>query len=143
MVATDVHTQKSSRGRSVPRIVSSILLGVAMGIVAYYLIAVAATAQIPGNFTINPLALVMVAVVGAGAVVASWRWPTTGLTAGVLILLLVGLAVAGRMAWSSSSADWLNPFNAVAFGAASGYPALLGAVLTTVSALQLRSRKIR
>lgn len=143
MVATETGSRIRGARGGVPRTVASIVVGVVVGLLAYYLVAVAATAPIPGNFTITPLALIMIAVVGAAAVVAGWRWPTVGIAAGVFILVVVAWAVAGRLAWSSSGSDWLSPFNAVAFGAATGYPTLLASAMITVSALRMRSRRAR
>lgn len=140
MVATDVPAQTSGTRPSVRRVVASLVLGVVVGLLAYYLIAVAANAPIPGNFVIHPLVLLMIAAVGALATVVGWRWPVVGLTAGVVIVALVAFALSG-LGWSRS--DWLNPFNALAFGAWSGYPTLLGAVMITLPALRLRTRRAR
>ncbi|WP_345763457.1 hypothetical protein [Diaminobutyricibacter sp. McL0608] len=141
MVASDVPAEMSRTRRTFPRIVVSLGLGLVVGVSTYYVTAVAATAQIPGTFTINPLTLAMLAVVGALAVAIGWYWPVVGLTAGIVIIAVVAFAVTGRMGWSSSSSDWLSPFNAVAFGAASGYPTIVGAAMVTASALRLRSRR--
>lgn len=121
------------------KIAVSLVLGALTGVVVYYVIAVVATAQIPGTFTVNPLTLALIALVGALVVAIAWRWPVVGLTAGVVIVLVVAAVVAARIGSSGSASDWLNPFNAVAFGAASGYPVLIGAVMASVSALRLRS----
>ena len=71
---------------------------------------------------------------------AGWRWPVVGLTAGIVVLALVSFSLTG-LGWSPS--DWANPFNALAYGAWSAYPTMLGAVMITVSALRLRSRRTR
>ena len=92
---------------------------------------------------VNPLTLAMLAIVGALAVAIGWYWPIVGLTAGIVIITVVAFAVTGRMGWSPSSSDWLSPFNAVAFGAASGYPTIVGAAMVTASALRLSSRRTR
>jgi hypothetical protein len=131
--------QVSGARRGVRQVVA-LLLGVVVGLLAYYLIVVAVTAPIPGNYIIHPLALIMTAIVGSLAVVTGWRWSAIGLTAGVVILLLVAFALTG-LGWSRN--DWLNPFNAIAYGAWSAYPTLLGAVMITVSALRLRARRSR
>jgi hypothetical protein len=123
------------------KIAVSVVLGVLTGIAAYYVIAVVANVQIPGNFRVNPLTLALIALVGALVVAVAWRWPVVGLTAGAAIILVVAAVVAGRIAWLAAGAHWLDPFNAVAFGAASGYPVLIGAVMATVSGLRLRSRR--
>ena len=141
MVATNVPSEMTGTRRVSP--VVSLASGVLLGLLAYYVTAVVASAQIPGNFTISPLTLVMIAAVSALAVAGGWRWPVVGLTSGIIVLLVIAWAVGGRMAWSSSSSDWLSPFNAVAFGAASGYPTMVGAVLVTASALSLRPRRAR
>jgi hypothetical protein len=141
MVASNVTAETRGTRRAVARAVVSLGLGLVVGALTYYVIAVVATAQIPGNFTINPLTLVMIALVGALVVVIGWYWPAVGLTAGIVILAVVAFAVTGRVAWSASSSDWLSPFNALAFGAASGYPTIVGAVMVTASALRLRSRR--
>lgn len=143
MIASDANAEMTTRRVNIRRIVASAVLGLIVGMLAYYLIAIAATAQIPGDFRINPLALLLIAIVGGVAVTVGWKWPVAGLSAGILILLIVAFAVAGRIAWSPAQSEWLSPFNAVAFGAASGYPTMLGAVTVTVSALTLRSRRAR
>ena len=140
-MATDVPAETSGTQRTFLRIVVSLGLGLVLGALTYYVTAVAATAQIPGNFTINPLTLAMLAIVGALAVAIGWYWPVVGLTAGIVILAVVAFAVTGRMGWSPSSSDWLSPFNAVAFGAASGYPTIIGAAIVTASALRMRHHR--
>jgi hypothetical protein len=140
MVISDSPAELGHARLSGSKIAVSLVLGVLTGVVVYYVIAVVATAHVPGNFTVNPLTLALFAVVGAVVVAIAWRWPVVGLTAGVVIVLVVAVVVAARIGGSGSSSDWLNPFNAVAFGAASGYPVLVGAVMASVSALRLRSR---
>lgn len=140
MVASSVTAETSGSRRTFPRIVVSLGLGLVVGALTYYVTAVVATAQIPGNFTINPLTLVMIALVGALVVAIGWYWPVVGLTAGIVILAVVAFAVTSRLAWSANSSDWLSPFNAVAFGAASGYPTIVGGVMVTASARRLRLR---
>jgi hypothetical protein len=140
MVVSDSPAELGHARLSVSKIAVSLLLGVLTGVVVYYVIAVVATTQVPGNFTVNPLTLALIALVGALVVAIAWRWPVVGLTAGVVIVLVVAAVVAARIGWSGSGSDWLNPFNAVAFGAASGYPVLVGAVMASASGLRLRSR---
>lgn len=140
MVVSDSPTESGHARLTGSKIAVSSILGVVTGVIVYYAIAVIATAQVPGSFTVNPLTLALIAAVGALVVAISWRWPVVGLTAGLVIVVVVAAAVAARIGWSASGSDWLNPFNAVAFGAASGYPVLIGAVMITVSALRLRSR---
>ena len=142
MVISDSPAELGHARLSGSKIAVSLVLGVLTGVVVYYVIAVVATAHVPGNFTVNPLTLALIALVGALVVAIAWRWPVVGLTAGVVIVLVVAAVVAARIgsSGSGSGSDWLNPFNAVAFGAASGYPALIGAVMASVSALRLRSR---
>jgi hypothetical protein len=141
MVVSDVPVETGGTRSAFPRIVASLVLGIVVGALAYYATAVAANAQIPGGFTIHPLTLLMIAIVGALTVAIGWRWPVLGLTAGIVILLVVAFAVTGGMSWSASSSNWLSPFNAVAFGAATGYPTIVGAVMITASALRWRSRR--
>ncbi|MDQ0894143.1 hypothetical protein [Agromyces ramosus] len=140
MVVSDSRAELAQARLSGSKIAVSLVLGVVTGVVVYYVIAVVATAQAPGNFTVNPLTLALIALVGALVVAIAWRWPVVGLTAGVVIVLVVAAVVAARIGSSGLGSDWLNPFNAVAFGAASGYPVLVGAVMASVSALRLRSR---
>jgi hypothetical protein len=140
MVASDSPAESGHARLSVSNIAVSLVLGVLTGVVVYYVIAVVATAQVPGPFTVHPLTLALIAIVGALVVAIAWRWPVVGLTAGVVIVLVVAAVVADRIGWSASGSDWLDPFNAVAFGAASGYPVLVGAVMASVSGLRLRSR---
>lgn len=127
--------------RPVVSLVAHILVGIVAGMVLLYLVSVAA--NIPGGegFTVAPVSLIAIAVVGGATVVMGWRWPTVGLVAGLVILLLVAFAVISRIGWISS--DWLNPFNAIGFGAASGYPILVGAVLIVLCAMVLTSRPRR
>ncbi|WP_241843028.1 hypothetical protein [Agromyces albus] len=140
MVLSDSPAELGHARLSVSKIAVSLVFGVLTGVVVYYVIAVVATAQVAGPFTVNPLTLSLIAIVGALVVAIAWRWPVAGLTAGVVIVLVVAAVVAARIGWSGSGSDWLDPFNAVAFGAASGYPVLVGAVMASVSGLRLRSR---
>jgi hypothetical protein len=140
MVVSDSPAELGRARLSGSKIAVSLVLGVLTGFVVYYVIAVVGTAQVPGPFMVHPLTLALIAIVGALVVAVAWRWPVVGLTAGLVIVLVVAAVVAARIGWSSSGSDWLNPFNAVAFGAASGYPVLVGAVMASVSGLRLRSR---
>ncbi|MGN6426066.1 MAG: hypothetical protein ACTHMF_04535 [Leifsonia sp.] len=141
MVTTDAPALASRRRHRVGHVLGAVMLGVVAGLGGSYLVALAATARLPGDFSVDPLVLVMLAGVAALGVAGGRRWPVAGLTAGILILVLVAFAVVCRLAWSSSDSAWLDPFNAIAFGAASGYPAMLGAVLATSSALGLQRRR--
>jgi len=129
-----------STTRTVLPVVAHVLVGVVTGMLLLYLVSIAANIPSAGGFTVPPVALVALALVGGAAVVVGWRWPTVGLVAGLVILALVTFAVATRIAWLSSGAEWLNPFNAIGFGAASGYPTLVGAVLVVLCALRLSVR---
>lgn len=141
MIATDARDQVSPTRARPLRVVGSLVLGVVVGLLASYLLVVAVTAPIlPGAFVIHPVSLLLTAVIAALSIVVGWRWPVVGLTAGIVVLALVAFALTG-LGWSAS--DWANPFNAVAYGAWSAYPTMLGAVLVTVSALRLRSRRTR
>lgn len=140
MVGSESTAELAYARPAVRRIAISLLLGAVVGIIAYYVIAVVATVQIPGSFTVHPVTLALVALVGASVVAVAWRWPLAGLAAGVAIVLIVVVVLADRIGWTASGSNWLDPFNAVGFGGASGYPALVGAVMVTVSALRLRSR---
>ena len=125
--------------------VVSLGLGLVVGALIYYVTAVVATAQFPGNFTITPLTLAMTAIVGALAVAVGWHWPIVGLTARIVIITVVAWAVTwvltGRAVYSPANASGMSPFNAVAFGAVSVAPTIVGATMVTVSALRLRSRR--
>ncbi|MFF9565224.1 hypothetical protein ACF1AJ_17895 [Leifsonia sp. NPDC014704] len=141
MIATDAREQVSPTRARLLRVVGSLVLGVVVGLLASYLLAVAVTAPIlPGAFVIHPVSLLLTAGIAALSIVVGWRWPVIGLTAGIVVLVLVAFALTG-LGWSRS--DWASPFNAVAYGAWSAYPTMLGAVLVTVSALRLRSRRTR
>lgn len=141
MVESDVPAQMSGTRRTFPRIVVSLGLGFVVGILTYYFTAVAATV-IPLGWTIEPLTLAMIAIVGALAVAIGWRWPIVGVTAGLVVIAVVAWAVNGRMAWSPSNGA-LNPYNAVGFGAVNVAPTIVGAMMVTVSTLRLRSRRTR
>ena len=141
MIATDARDQVSPTRRRAFWLVGPLVLGAVVGLLASYLVVVAVTAPIlPGAFVIHPVSLLLTAVITGLAVAVGWRWPVVGLTAGIVVLVLVALALTG-LGWSPS--DWANPFNAVAYGARSAYPTMLGAVMITVSALRLRSRRTR
>lgn len=142
MVESNVPAEMSGTRRTFLRIVVSLGLGLVVGALTYYVTAVAAAVQISGNFTNNPLTLAIVAIVGALAVAVGWRWPIVGLTVGIVIIAVVVWAVTGGMGWSPSNGA-LNPYNAVAFGAMSVAPTIVGATMVTASALRLRSRRTR
>ena len=130
--------ERSTAKSTVLLLVVHALVGIVTGMLLLYLVSVAANIPGGGGFTVPPVALIALAVVGGATVVIGSRWPTVGLVAGLVILLLVVFAITSRIGWISS--DWLNPFNAIGFGAASGYPALVGAVLVVLCAIVLRSR---
>lgn len=145
MVASDVPAEMSGTRRTFLRIVVSLGLGLVVGALIYYFTAVAATAQFPGNFSINPLTLAMTAIVGALGVAVGWHWPIVGLTAGIVIITVVAWAVTwvltGRAVYSPANASGMSPLNAVAFGAVSVAPIIVGATMVTVSTLRLRYRR--
>lgn len=115
------------------------VFGVATGVLVNYAIAVAPAVRVPPNYTISPLALALIAVIGAVAIAIAWRWPIVGLTAGLLIVAIVVVGIAARWGWSSAESAWLDPLNALAFGTATGYPVLIGAAMATASGLRLRA----
>lgn len=117
------------------------MLGVDAGVVVIYLVAVASTVRVPEDFTFSPLALALTALVGVGAVAIAWRWPVIGLTAGLVIVLVVVAMVTARFRWSSASSDWLDPMNSIPYAAVSAYPRLVGSVMVTVSVLQLLPKR--
>lgn len=136
-------TNGSVATRDVRRTVSRVVVGVIGGIVAYYATAVVATAPIVGNFTVHPLLLALLAVVAALALLIGWRWPTVGVTAGIVVFAIIVFALAQRLSWSDGTAQWLDPADTVGFGGASGCPAMVAAVLVTVSVLRLREGRTR
>lgn len=119
----------------------SVVIGLATGAVMYYLVAVASTVRVPENFIFSPLALALTALVGAGAVVIAWRWPIVGLSAGILIILVVIAMAAMRVRWSSAPSDWLDPLNTIPYGAVTAYPVIVGAVMVMVAVLQLLPKR--
>jgi hypothetical protein len=141
MVAYEPSERLTRTPSSIPGIALRVVIGVIVGAVTVYVTAFVATAPIPGNFTINPLTLLMLAIVASIAVVTGWRWPVVGVSAGIVVLLVVGFAVVTHVAWLQAGANWLNPFNAIGFAAVSGYPAMMGAAMLTVSGLRLWSRR--
>lgn len=96
----------------------------------FYVAAVFGTAQVPGASTTSPLAVLGLAVVTAFSVAASWRWPSVGLVAGVVMLLVVLFTVLQGVSWTTAS-QWLNPFEAVGFGDVSEYPTKIAAAILT------------
>lgn len=140
MLATESEAITATTGSTV-RVILSVLIGVLTGALIYYLTVLVVTTPIPGEYGVHPMMLALTAVVGALVVGVSWRWPVVGLTAGVVILAIAVIAIVGRLGWSSSSAPWLSPFDAVAVGALNGSPALIGGVAVALSALRLFSRR--
>lgn len=138
MTASGVSVHAADHRRPIARTVSLVLVGLVAGAVLYYVTAVGAALGMSSGFSAKPVSLVLVAAVGVVAVVVGWLWRTVGMVAGVVVLLVVMFAIVERLSWSSSAGDWASPTNAIALGAVSGYPAMLGAVLVTVSALRPR-----
>jgi len=130
--------ERSTAKRPILPLVVHVPVGVVTGVLLLYLVSIAANIPGGGGFTVPPASLIAIAVVGGATMVMGWRLPTVGLVAGLVILLLVAFAVVSRIGWMSS--DWLNPANAIGFGAASGYPTLIGAVLVVLCTLRLSSR---
>ncbi|QCQ16294.1 hypothetical protein [Microbacterium sp. RG1] len=113
------------------------LLGIAAALLILYATSLAANVVWGGGYSIHPMSLVSLAVVGVAVTVLAWRWPIVGLAAGSAVLALVAVAIWSRLAWVSTGSA-LDPFNAIAFAAASAYPTLMGATAITVSALRLK-----
>jgi hypothetical protein len=141
MVSSEVPAELSGTRSTFLRMVGSLGLGLAVGVLIYYVTAVAATAPFPGSPTINPLTLALSALVGAFAVAIGWHRPIVGLTAGMVITAVVAWAATGRIVYSPANASGMSPFNAVAFGAVSVAPIIVGATMLTVSALRLHSSR--
>lgn len=142
MTASGVSVHAAEHRRPIARTVSLVLVGLVAGAVLYYVTAVGAALGMSSGFSANPMSFVLVAAAGVVAVVVGWRWRTVGITAGVVVLLVVAFAIVERLSWSSSAGDWASATNAVALGAVTGYPAMLGAVLVTISALHPRSAPV-
>lgn len=143
MVSSEVPAEMSGTRSTFLRTVVSLGLGIVVGVSTYYVAVLAVTAPLSGNLTINPLTLAMSALVGALAVAIGWHRPLVGLTAGIVIIAVVAWAVtwvaSGRIVYSPANASGMSPFNAVAFGAVSVVPIIVGATMATVSALRLHS----
>lgn len=141
MATSDSYERFNRKSGLAGRLSLSVGGGVVAGMAAYYLISVVATAPLTGWFTIHPLILLMVGLVSAASVVASWHWPVIGVVAGAVILGLVVFVVAQRISWTSDDIGALSPTAIFGFGAASGYPTMIGAVMVSASALRLVSRR--
>ncbi|WP_241987881.1 hypothetical protein [Cryobacterium sp. TMT1-66-1] len=143
MVSSEVPAEMMGIRSTFLKTVVSLVLGIVMGVLTYYVTVLAVTAPFPSNLTINPLTLAMSAIVGALAVAIGWHRPLVGLTAGIVIIAVVAWAVTwaatGRIVYSPANATGMSPFNAVAFGAVSVAPIFVGATMATVSALRLHS----
>lgn len=142
MTASGVHPTSHGARRTVPAAAALAVLGALVGVVGSYVTAVVGSAQIGGGFTVHPLTLLLLAVVIAAAVVTGWRWRIVGIAAGVVMLALVAFAFIDQLAWSSAPGAWSNPANAIAYGAASGYPTLVGAAMLTSAVLHKRVRTL-
>lgn len=140
MISPNASVETRSTGRRSLHSMLAVLLGVVTGAIAYYATVIIATARITGPFTMHPVVLLLLAVVAAVAVLIGWRWPAVGVTAGVAMLLIIVFALVQRISWTSGTTQWLDPFDAVGFGTASGYPAMVGAVLVTASTLRVWAR---
>lgn len=86
------------------------------------------------------MTLISLGLVAVAVALTGWRWPVLGLTAGLIILAMVAVAIASRVGWVSNGSPF-DPFNAIAFASVSAYPTLMGATAITVSALRLRDRR--
>ena len=67
MAISDVHRPTTDANKPARHRVVSVVLGIVAGLVAYFLIAAAATAPSSGGFFINPLMLVLIGLVVAAA----------------------------------------------------------------------------
>ncbi|WP_144712702.1 hypothetical protein [Curtobacterium pusillum] len=123
------------------RTTAALLVGFVTGLVFEFATFLVATLDVPGPFTTHPLVLLLLAVLAALAVGCGWRWPAVGATAGVVALLIVVFAVVQGVTWSTGTTRPFNPFDAVGFGAVSGYPAMIGAALVASSSLRSWSRR--
>jgi len=141
MATSDLHMQTSRAHAPAGRITLAVVAGVVVGLLAYYVISIVATAPLTGWFTVHPLILLMVGVVAAASVFVSWRVPVIGLVAGVVVLAIVAFVVVERVSWNSSDIGSLTPTGVLGYGAASGYPIMLGAVMVTGSIMQLLTRR--
>ncbi|MGN7192165.1 MULTISPECIES: hypothetical protein [unclassified Curtobacterium] len=121
------------------RLAARIGTGLVVGVVAVYVVAVIATAPLGGDSTTHPLVLAGLALVGAAAVAVGTRWPTVGVTAGAVVLLVTVFAVVQRVSWTTGTTQWLSPTDALGYAAVSAHPAMVGAVL--VSAAVVRGRR--
>jgi hypothetical protein len=117
------------------------LLGAPAGCAAFYLTATVATAPITGQFTLHPLVILLLAGIVVLAVVACWRWPVVAGSAGVVMAAIIAFGIGQRVSWTTGTARWLDLFDAIGYGAASAYPAMVAACLVAVSALRLWSRR--
>ncbi|MDP4332440.1 hypothetical protein Q7F20_03595 [Curtobacterium sp. A7_M15] len=140
MTASEVHPASQSGRRTMPAAVGLAVLGALVGVVGSYVTAVAGSVQSPGSPGVKPMTLLLLAVVAAAAVVIGWRWRIVGIVAGIVMLALVAFAFIDQLAWSSAPGAWSNPANAIAYGAASGYPTLIGAAMLTSALLHRRTR---
>jgi hypothetical protein len=142
MAISDLHPSTTDVRRPARHRIASVPLGVVFGLVAYYAIAAVSTAPSFGGFFINPLMLVLIGVVAAAAVLVADRWPTLGLTAGIVVLAIVAYAVSQHVTWTTNDAGSLNPGALLGVGAATGYPIMLGAAVIAASARKLLKKPI-
>jgi hypothetical protein len=133
---TDVISKPRSR---VPVAIGGVFAGFGTAFVIVYATSLAANVVWGGGYSIHPMTLVSLAVVGLAVTALAWRWPIVGLAAGSFVLALVLVVIWSRLAWVSTGSA-LDPFNAIAFTAASAYPTLMGVTAIAVSALRLRDR---
>ncbi|WJY00878.1 hypothetical protein [Curtobacterium sp. 458] len=140
MTASEAHSASHSDRRPMAAAVALAILGVLVGMIGSYVTAVVGSAPVPGGSGVNPLMLLLLAIVIAVAVVTGWRWRIVGIVAGIVMLAFVAFAFIDQLAWSSAPGAWSNPANAIAYGAASGYPTLVGAAMLTTAILHRRTR---
>lgn len=143
MATSESHVGSNRKSASAGRLALSATGGFIVGIAAYYLISAVATAPLTGWSTVHPLILLMIGLLSAASVVTCWRWPVIGVIAGAVVVALVVFVVAQRISWTSNDIGALRPKEILGFGAASGYPTMIGAVMVSASALRLVSQRAR
>ncbi len=106
-------------------------LGLAVGALVFLLSSYAAAIPLLGSFQYRTLATFAIAVIAGACVLFSWRWPTIGLVAGIMNLILSLIAAVSSISiWAPNTVD---PFSAFVYGALTGTAAIGGVVLVCTS----------
>ncbi|TFD51014.1 hypothetical protein E3T55_08165 [Cryobacterium frigoriphilum] len=108
-------------------------LGLAAGALIYYVAAVAWAVLTVGGLGTGLLSTIAISILSGLSVFVGWRWSIVGLTAGIFILMFVLFAGLTGISSGPPASLWEDVPGVLGYGAASGYPSIVGVVLVCSS----------